>query len=123
MKISEGYPQILLARWCTSLWKGTKISGQVANELAAANIPVIFTAAHGAPVKWEEKDMLVGLPLTKSPVQVLHEANVTFALALPYFSKFASLASHLPTKKFGRDICKRPRDNREPKEGDALSTG
>jgi hypothetical protein len=72
---------------------------------------------------WEEKDMLVGLPLTKSPVQVLHEANVTFALALPYFSKFASLASHLPTKNFGRDICKRPRENREQKEGDALSTG
>ncbi|KAL1966639.1 hypothetical protein VTN77DRAFT_4050 [Rasamsonia byssochlamydoides] len=56
----------------------------VADELAASGIPLIFTAAHSAPTAWERKDVLVGRPLTQSPVQVLAEANVTFALALPY---------------------------------------
>ena len=33
-------------------------------------------------MRWESKDLLVGPPLTISPVQVLKEANVTFALAM-----------------------------------------
>jgi hypothetical protein len=63
---------------------------QVADELATSGIPLIFTAARGAPTAWEKKDVLVGLPLTASPVQVLAAANVTFALALPYDCKFSS---------------------------------
>lgn len=60
---------------------------QVADELAASGVPVIFNAVHSAPTAWEKKDVLVGPPLTPSPVRVLADANVTFALALPYDSK------------------------------------
>ncbi|KAL2013198.1 hypothetical protein VTN00DRAFT_723 [Thermoascus crustaceus] len=58
----------------------------VAHELAASDTPIIFTAAHGAPDTWERKDALTGPPLTRSPVQVLSEANVTFGLAFPPFN-------------------------------------
>lgn len=62
---------------------------QVAHELAASNTPIIFTAAHGAPDTWEREDALTGPLLTRSPVQVLSWANVTFGLAFPPFSKFS----------------------------------
>lgn len=65
---------------------------QVAKELAAADIPLIFTAAHGAPDTWEKKDTLAGPPLTESPVKVLSEANVTFGLAFPPESMY----THFP---------------------------
>lgn len=54
----------------------------VATELARAQIPLIFTHHRGAPDSWEKKDLLTGPPLTRSPVAVLKEANVTFALAI-----------------------------------------
>ncbi|KAL1848622.1 hypothetical protein Plec18167_002247 [Paecilomyces lecythidis] len=62
---------------------GASEAPAVAKELAAADIPLIFTAAHGAPDTWEKKDALAGPPLTESPVKVLSEANVTFGLAFP----------------------------------------
>jgi imidazolonepropionase-like amidohydrolase len=54
----------------------------VAQEIAAANISLIFTHHRGAPDRWETKNMLTGPPLTRSAVSVLIEANVIFALAI-----------------------------------------
>ncbi|GAD92509.1 conserved hypothetical protein [Paecilomyces variotii No. 5] len=62
---------------------GASEAPAVAKQLAAADIPLLFTAAHGAPDTWEKKDALAGPPLTESPVKVLSEANVTFGLAFP----------------------------------------
>ncbi|KAJ9301850.1 hypothetical protein DTO271G3_716 [Paecilomyces variotii] len=62
---------------------GASEAPSVAKELAAANIPLIFTAAHGVPDTWEKKDTLSGPPLTESPIKILSEANVTFGLAFP----------------------------------------
>lgn len=55
----------------------------VANELAAADVPVILTRNRGAPSSFEKKDILVGPPLTRSPAAILAEANVTFGIAIP----------------------------------------
>lgn len=54
----------------------------VADELAAANVSLIFTHHRGAPDFWEKKDILTGPPLTPSPVAILQEAGVRFALAI-----------------------------------------
>jgi hypothetical protein len=54
---------------------------QVANEPAAASIPVILAPFRSAPDAWEKLDALVGPPLTKSSAQILADAGVTFALA------------------------------------------
>ncbi|KAJ9268689.1 hypothetical protein DTO212C5_5296 [Paecilomyces variotii] len=62
---------------------GASEAPSVAKELAVADIPLIFTAAHGAPDTWEKKDTLAGPPLTESPIKILSEANVTFGLAFP----------------------------------------
>jgi hypothetical protein len=55
---------------------------KVADELAAAKIPVILTANRGAPETWEKRNLLVGPPLTKSAAAVLSDAGVTFGLAI-----------------------------------------
>jgi hypothetical protein len=70
---------------------------QVANELAAADIPVILAPFRSSPDNWEKLDALVGPPLTKSSAQVLSDAGVTFALAIGGMSTLAlptSLPSH-----------------------------
>jgi hypothetical protein len=54
----------------------------VAEEIATANISLIFTHHRGAPDRWEKKDILTGPPLTRSAVSVLKEAGVTFGLAV-----------------------------------------
>ncbi|RAO69059.1 uncharacterized protein BHQ10_005071 [Talaromyces amestolkiae] len=80
IKIKKDYPKANLVVY------GAAEAPSVADEIAAAGLPLIFTAAHSAPVAWESKDLLVGPPLTISAVQVLKESNVTFALAmLPEF--------------------------------------
>ncbi|RFU34480.1 hypothetical protein B7463_g1891, partial [Scytalidium lignicola] len=59
---------------------------EVAEELAAAKIPVILTSARDAPYSWEKKDLLVGPPLTKSPAEVLADAGVLFGIAYASFN-------------------------------------
>lgn len=54
----------------------------VAEQIATANISLIFTHHRGAPDSWERKNLLTGPPLTPSPVSLLDAANVTFALAI-----------------------------------------
>ncbi|KAH8700941.1 hypothetical protein BGW36DRAFT_138382 [Talaromyces proteolyticus] len=76
VKIKYDFPKVNLVIY------GASEAPAVADEIASAGIPVIFNAAHSAPSEWEKKDLLVGPPLTISPVQVLLESNVTFALSL-----------------------------------------
>lgn len=59
---------------------GAEGAPAVADELAAADIPVIIDVRASAH-SWEQLDVLVGPPLTKSSAWVLSEAGVTFALA------------------------------------------
>ncbi|KIW03433.1 uncharacterized protein PV09_05203 [Verruconis gallopava] len=54
----------------------------VADAIARANVSLIFTHHRGSPDSWEKKDLLTGPPLTRSPVAILHEAGVNFALAI-----------------------------------------
>ncbi|OKL56403.1 hypothetical protein UA08_08202 [Talaromyces atroroseus] len=77
IKIKKDYPKARLVVY------GAAEAPSVADEIVAADLPLIFAAAHSAPSTWEKKDVLVGPPLTISSVQVLVESNVTFALALP----------------------------------------
>ncbi|KAH8802876.1 hypothetical protein F5884DRAFT_803522 [Xylogone sp. PMI_703] len=53
---------------------------EVAEDLAAAKIPVILTSLRDAPYDWEKKDTLVGPPLTKSPAEILADAGVLFGI-------------------------------------------
>ncbi|EED16397.1 conserved hypothetical protein [Talaromyces stipitatus ATCC 10500] len=76
IKIKKDYPKARLVVY------GAAEAPSVADEIATAGLPLIFTAAHSAPVTWESKDLFVGPPLTISPVQVLVESDVNFALAL-----------------------------------------
>jgi hypothetical protein len=76
---------------------------QVANELAAAKIPVILTANRDAQDTWEKRNSLPGPPLSKSPAAILAEAGVLFGLAIPgegkpFFSTFASY--NFPPQRF-----------------------
>lgn len=61
---------------------------QVAEELAAAQIPVIFTRARAAPDAWEKKDVVDGPPLTTSGVSLLKKAGVKFGISINGFSTF-----------------------------------
>jgi hypothetical protein len=54
---------------------------QVADELAAAKIPVILNGHRGAPSEWDTRKALIGPPLSRSPASILAEAGVLFALA------------------------------------------
>ncbi|KAK4497874.1 hypothetical protein PRZ48_010529 [Zasmidium cellare] len=65
----------------------------VAEELARADIPVIFTGNRGVPDTWEKRDALSGPPLTRSPASVLAEAGVKFGLAIQGDSHIHNLAS------------------------------
>ncbi|CRG89988.1 Multiple PDZ domain protein [Talaromyces islandicus] len=80
IKVKSDYPKAKLIIY------GASEAPAVADEIASGDVPLIFNAAHSAPSAWEKKDLLVGPPLTASPVRVLADANVTFALAmLPNF--------------------------------------
>ena len=65
-----------------SKWAEMLTTYEVADELAAAKIPVILTANRGAPDGWEKRNLLVGPPLTKSAAAVLTDAGVAFGLAI-----------------------------------------
>lgn len=79
---------------------------QVAKEIAAANIPLILTAARPAPDNWESQDVLVGPPLTRSPASVLSEAGVKFALAIQDDGRSSySLLSPFQFGKAGTNWC------------------
>jgi hypothetical protein len=67
----------------------------VANELAAANIPVVLTANRGAPDTFEKINTLPGPPLSKMPAEILSNAGVTFGLAIEGESKFLQVSSLL----------------------------
>ena len=54
----------------------------VAQELADADIPIIFTAQRGEEDLWEKQGTLPGPPLSKSPTRLLVEAGVKFTIAL-----------------------------------------
>ncbi|OAA52148.1 carbohydrate esterase family 9 protein [Cordyceps fumosorosea ARSEF 2679] len=54
----------------------------VAEDLAAADIPVILTRDRGAPTTFRTRDGFVGPPLTRSIASHLKDAGVKFGLAL-----------------------------------------
>ncbi|RDW75872.1 hypothetical protein BP5796_06693 [Coleophoma crateriformis] len=79
IKIKQDYPGINM------VLKGGAGMPFVAEELAAAKIPVILTSHRGAPDSFEKLDTLIGPPLTRSPASILTDAGVTFALAINGF--------------------------------------
>ncbi len=72
---------------------------KVANELAAAKIPVILTTNRGAQETFEKRSALPGPPLSRSPAAVLAETGVLFGLAIPGEGKRFFLL-----KSWGREI-------------------
>ncbi|KAK6193100.1 RNA-splicing factor [Pestalotiopsis sp. IQ-011] len=54
----------------------------VADELAAAGIPVIISATRPGPTNWDRRDVFVGPPLTRSPASILSEAGVDYAVSV-----------------------------------------
>lgn len=56
----------------------------VADELAAAKIPLILAPFRATPDQWEKglEDVLTGPPMTRSSADVLTEAGVFFGLAI-----------------------------------------
>ena len=60
----------------------------VAQELADADIPIIFTAHRGEEDLWEKQGALPGPPLSKSPTRLLVEAGVKFTIAQVSDCKF-----------------------------------
>ncbi|KAN0106170.1 carbohydrate esterase family 9 protein-like protein [Hyaloscypha variabilis] len=77
IKIKQDFPVINL------IILGGAGAPLVANELAAAKIPVILTANRDAQDTWEKRNSLPGPPLSKSPAAILAEAGVLFGLAIP----------------------------------------
>lgn len=53
----------------------------VADDLAAAHIPVVLSPWRCAPEKWEGKRCLVGPPVTESPLRILVHKGVKIGLA------------------------------------------
>lgn len=53
----------------------------MAREIAEAKIPIITTAVHTSPDKWDTKDSLPGPPLSRSTSDVLSEAGVLYGVA------------------------------------------
>ncbi|RAL03504.1 carbohydrate esterase family 9 protein-like protein [Aspergillus ibericus CBS 121593] len=53
----------------------------VAEQLAHANISLIYTAVQPKPQTWEAKDVPIGPPLTASPLRALVDAGVKFGIA------------------------------------------
>ena len=60
---------------------GAAEASLVAEQLAKANISLIYTAVQPNPQTWEGKDVPVGPPLTASPIQALVDAGVKFGIA------------------------------------------
>ncbi|KAL2283525.1 hypothetical protein FJTKL_09847 [Diaporthe vaccinii] len=54
----------------------------LAEEIAKAKIPLIFTATRPGPDMWTKKDSPPGPPLGRSPADVLSEAGVFYAVAI-----------------------------------------
>lgn len=55
---------------------------QLAEEIAKAKIPLIFTATRPGPDSWTKKDSPPGPPLGRSPADILTEAGVFYAVAI-----------------------------------------
>jgi len=55
---------------------------QFAEEIAKAEIPLIFTGARPGPDSWTKKDSPPGPPLGRSPADILSEAGVFYAVAI-----------------------------------------
>ncbi|KAK7733960.1 hypothetical protein SLS53_008112 [Cytospora paraplurivora] len=55
---------------------------QLADDIAKAKIPLIFTGARPGPETWTKKDSPPGPPLSRSPADTLNEAGVLYALSL-----------------------------------------
>lgn len=64
---------------------------QMADELAAAGIPVILSATRPGPTNWDRRDVFVGPPLTRSPASILSEAGVDYAVSVAAESKHRPL--------------------------------
>lgn len=64
---------------------------KVAEELAAADMPVILTSNRGAPDTFEKINTLPGPPLSRMAAEVLTSAGVTFGLAIAGESKLSSI--------------------------------
>ncbi|PWY74474.1 hypothetical protein BO94DRAFT_524310 [Aspergillus sclerotioniger CBS 115572] len=60
---------------------GAAEASLVAEQLAKANISLIYTAVQPNPQTWEGKDVPVGPPLTASPIEALVSAGVKFGIA------------------------------------------
>ncbi|PYH88717.1 hypothetical protein BO71DRAFT_403647 [Aspergillus ellipticus CBS 707.79] len=61
----------------------------VAEQLAEANISLIYTSVRPNADIWERKDLPVGPPLTVSPMKTLFDAGVKFGIAQAGFSDSA----------------------------------
>jgi len=75
IKLQHAYPDAKFV-----IYGGTE-AWLVADDLAAASIPVILSPWRCGPLDWEHRRCLVGPPLTESPVNILHDAGVKIALA------------------------------------------
>ncbi|KAJ6031931.1 hypothetical protein N7540_002663 [Penicillium herquei] len=80
IKIKQDFPEIYLVLF------GASEAPLVATQLAKAQIPLIFTGLRPMPDTWETKDVLVGPPLTVSPIKVLVDAGVNFAIAQTHWA-------------------------------------
>lgn len=54
----------------------------LAREIAEAKIPVITTAVHTSPDRWDARESLPGPPLSRSTSDVLREAGVLYGVAI-----------------------------------------
>ncbi|KAJ5703988.1 hypothetical protein N7493_011126 [Penicillium malachiteum] len=80
IKVKRDYPEIYLVLF------GATEAPLVAAQLAKEQIPVIFTGLRPMPDTWETKDVLVGPPLTVSPIKVLVDAGVNFGIAQAHWA-------------------------------------
>ncbi|KAJ5711828.1 hypothetical protein N7488_005984 [Penicillium malachiteum] len=80
IKIKRDFPEIYLVLF------GATEAPLVAAQLAEERIPVIFTGLRPMPDTWETKDVLVGPPLTISPIKVLVDAGVNFGIAQAHWA-------------------------------------
>ncbi|PYI05165.1 carbohydrate esterase family 9 protein-like protein [Aspergillus sclerotiicarbonarius CBS 121057] len=75
VQVKRDYPSVNMVLF------GAFEAALVAEQLAKANISLIYTAVQPNPQAWEAKDVPVGPPLTASPIQALVDAGVKFGIA------------------------------------------
>lgn len=85
---------------------------QLAEEIAKAKIPLIFTATRPGPDSWTKKDSPPGPPLGRSPADILSEAGVFYAVAINTDGGKSRLSLSLPCPRHTRSPWLCPADER-----------